>query len=197
MLSGNVSTYKKDRENVAAINALLETNIGNDWDIKARVHRASQDTFMRRYKFDGDTTLKSSVVAERLKENRYYRVEASDLQGLNSGDTPDREPVILPSVFYEKLQQGWKPNQKLRTEISAIQLDNDEEHDLARWSGTAEISEEFHRGPFFNSYKANLMASYYSLHSKPANAVSKLGDFGQINPLPSHLAHAYLWRSAV
>ena len=45
-----------------------------------------------------------------------------------------------------------------------------------------EISEEFHRGPFFNSYKANLMASYYSLHSKPANAVSKLGDFGQINP---------------
>ena len=63
LLSGNVSTYKKDRENVAAINALLETNIGNDWDIKARVHRASQDTFMRRYKFDGATTLKSSVTS--------------------------------------------------------------------------------------------------------------------------------------
>ena len=182
LLNGNVSTYKKDRENVAAINAAFKTNIGNDWDIKARIHRASQDTFMRRYKFDGATTLKSSVTAERLRENRYYLVEASDLQGLNSGDTPDREPVILPSVFYEKLQQGWKPTQKLRTEISAIQLDNDEEHDLARWSGTAEISEEFHRGPLVNSYTANVMASYYSLHGKPAAATSKLGEFGQINP---------------
>ncbi len=182
LLNGNVSTYKKDRENVAAINAAFKTNIGNDWDIKARVHRASQDTFMRRYKFNSATALKSSVTAERLRENRYYRVEASDLQGLNSGDTPDREPVILPSVFYEKTQQGWKPNQKLRTEISAIQLDNDEEHDLARWSGTAEISEEFHRGPFVNSYTANVMASYYSLHGKPAAATSKLGEFGQINP---------------
>ena len=182
LLNGNVSTYKKDRENVAAINAAFKTNIGNDWDIKARLHRASQDTFMRRYKFDSATALKSSVTAERLRENRYYRVEASDLQGLNSGDTPDREPVILPSVFYEKSQQGWKPSQKLRTEISAIQLDNDEEHDLARWSGTAEISEEFHRGPFVNSYTANVMASYYSLHGKPAAATSKLGEFGQINP---------------
>jgi LPS-assembly protein len=182
LLNGSVSTYKKDRENVAAINAIFRTNIGNDWNIKALVNRASQDTFMRRYKFDGSTTLTSSVTAERLKENRYYLVEASDLQGLNSSDTPELEPVILPSIFYEKLQQGWRPNQKLRTEISAIQLDNDEEHDLARWSGTTEVAEEFHRGAFVNSYKANVMASYYSLHDKPVGATSKLGESGQINP---------------
>jgi LPS-assembly protein len=182
LLNGSVSTYKKDRENVAAINAIFRTNIGNDWNIKALVNRASQDTFMRRYKFDGSTTLTSSVTAERLKENRYYLVEASDLQGLNSSDTPELEPVILPSIFYEKLQQGWRPNQKLRTEISAIQLDNDEEHDLARWSGTTEVAEEFHKGAFVNSYKANVMASYYSLHDKPVGATSKLGESGQINP---------------
>ena len=182
LLNGSVNTYKKDRENVAAINAIFRTNIGNDWNIKAQVNRASQDTFMRRYKFDGSTELKSSVIAERLKENRFYLVEASDLQGLNSRDTPELEPVILPSIFYEKLQQGWRPNQKLRTEISAIQLDNDEEHDLARWSGTTEVAEEFHQGAFVNSYKANVMASYYSLHDKPVGATSKLGESGQINP---------------
>ena len=182
LLNGSVNTYKKDRENVAAINAIFRTNIGNDWNIKAQVNRASQDTFMRRYKFDGSTELKSSVIAERLKENRFYLVEASDLQGLNSRDTPELEPVILPSIFYEKLQQGWRPNQRLRTEISAIQLDNDEEHDLARWSGTTEVAEEFHQGAFVNSYKANVMASYYSLHDKPVGATSKLGESGQINP---------------
>ena len=57
---------------------------------------------MRRYKFDGDTKLQSKVVAERQKPNRYYRVEVSDIQGLNSADTPEKEPTVLPHVFYEK-----------------------------------------------------------------------------------------------
>ena len=67
------STYKRTR-NVAAIDALLETKIGNDWDIKALVHRASQDTFMGGINSTEIQQLKSSVVAERLKENRCYRV---------------------------------------------------------------------------------------------------------------------------
>ncbi len=182
VLNGNVSTYKRERENVAAIDATFKTTIGADWDISARIKRASQDTFMRRYKFDSATTLKSSLTAERLKNNRYYMVKASDLQGLNSGDTPEIEPVILPSVFYEKYQGGWTPEQKIRTEISAIQLDNDEGYDLARWSGVAEISEQNIVGAFVNSYKANATASFYSLHTKPDSATTKLGDFGQINP---------------
>ncbi len=182
VLNGNVSTYKRERENVAAINANFRTSIGDNWNVIANVNRASQDTFMRRYKFDSATKLKSFVTAERLKEDRYYLVKASDLQGLNSGDTPETEPVILPSVFYEKYQKGWNPRQQIRTELSAIQLDNDKAHDLARWSGVAEISEETKRGPFVNSYMAKVMASYYSLHTKPDDATTKLGDFGQINP---------------
>ncbi len=140
--------------------------------------------------------MKSSVTAERIKPDRYYFVEMSDLQGLGAGDTPDYEPVILPRIFYEKVQTGWRPRQKLLTEISAIQLDNDQQHDLARWSGVAEISEEFNREPFITSYRANLMASYYAIHSKPDSATTDTGELGQVNPSVSIGARAPLVVSA-
>ena len=57
---------------------------------------------MRRYKFDGDTKLQSKVVAERQKPNRYYRVEVSDIQGLNSADTPERNRRSCRTSFTKK-----------------------------------------------------------------------------------------------
>ncbi len=185
LYTANVNTYKKNRENVAAIDASFNTDIGDDWDVKAIVKRTSQDTFARRYGFMDDTRLKSSVMAERIKSDRYYLVEASDIQGLGASDTPDREPTVLPRVFYEKTQPGFRKNQRMRTEISAIQLDNDEGHDMARWSGTAELSEDFIAGPGIASYRANVTGTYYSLHKKPASATTRTDDLGQVNPSAS------------
>ena len=182
LYTANVNTYKKNRENVAALDAEFHTTIGDDWDIKANIARASQDTFLRRYKFETSTELKSSLIAERIKPDRYYLVEASDLQGLETADTPDQEPTILPRIFYEKEKQGWRPNQKLLTEISAIQLDNDEEHDLARWSGMAEIAEEFRQDAMITSYRANITGSYYAIHTKPSADTTDTGEVGQVNP---------------
>ncbi|MGB1684740.1 MAG: hypothetical protein ACPHDN_05960, partial [Candidatus Puniceispirillaceae bacterium] len=87
--------------------------------------RSSQDTFLRRYKFNTETSLKSSATAERVLSDRYYYVEASDRQALTTANKNTNEPTILPHIFYEKIQRGWRPQQQLRTEISALQLDND------------------------------------------------------------------------
>lgn len=182
LYTARVNTFKKSRENVAAINAYFRTQIGNGWNVKAKMHRASQDTFARRYKFDDSTRLKSFVTAERITPNRYYFIETSDVQGLNATDTPEREPIILPRIVYEKVRTGWRPNQRLLTEISAIQLDNDEEHDLARWSANVGVSEEFRQGPAITSYSANVLSSYYAIHQKPSSATTRTGEFGQINP---------------
>ena len=103
LYTANVETYKKNRENVAAIDASYGARIGAGWDVNMRLRRASQDTFLRRYKFDSDKSLKSEVVAQKQTEDRYYRVEMWDMQGLNASDTPDTEPSVLPHVFYEKI----------------------------------------------------------------------------------------------
>lgn len=182
IVTANVETYKKRRENVASIDASYGARIGDDWDVNARLQRSTQDTFMRRYKFDGETRLESKVVAERLKTNRYYRVEASDIQGLNAADTPEKEPTILPHVFYEKVRPGLRPGQHIKTEISAIQVDNDDQHDLSRWTGNVELHDEIKTGRVVTDLRAGAIASYYSIQKKPASATTKTDDLGRVTP---------------
>ncbi len=181
--SANVETYKKNRELVGAVDSQFSSQIGNGWNLNARLRRASQDTFMRRYRFNDDTSLKSSIIATRTIGNRYYRVEASDRQSMLINDKTENEQTILPYIFYEKEERGWRQNQRLRTEISALQLDNDQGHDLARWSGVFELSEEFQVPLGITSYQGNITGNYYSLHKKPKAATSNLGDY-------SFLSHA-------
>ena len=192
LYTANVETYKKNRENVAAIDASYGARIGAGWDVNMRLRRASQDTFLRRYKFDRDKSLKSEVVAQKQTEDRYYRVEMWDMQGLNASDTPDTEPSVLPHVFYEKIRPGVRPGQRIKTEISAMQVDNDEGHDLSRWSGNVELSDEIEAGGITTDLKAGVIGSYYSIQKKPAAATTKTDDLGRVTPMAS-----VEWRSPI
>ena len=180
--AARVETYKAAREAVGAIDASFTSKIGNDWDVNTRLIRSSQDTFLRRYKFNTETSLKSSATAERIVPDRYYFVGASDRQSLTTANKNTNEPTILPHVFFEKFQKGWRPKQQLRTEISALQLDNDQDHDYARWSGVFEIAEDIPLTQGIGNYNASLMANYYEIHSQSSTASTKLGTIAQTNP---------------
>ena len=180
--TANVETYKKNRELVGAVDATYASRIGNGWDIRANLRRASQDTFMRRYDFNDDTSLKSTISATRTIDNRYYRVEASDRQSLLASDKTLNEPTVLPSIFFEKIEKGWRGNQKFRTELSAVQLDNDQGHDMARWSGIFEVAEDFDLPLGIANYEANVSGNYYSIHTKPDSAATSLGDISFVTP---------------
>ena len=130
----------------------------------------------------GTPNCSRNVVAERLKPNRYYRVEASDIQGLNSADTPEKEPTVLPHVFYEKVRPGLRPGQRIKTEISAIQVDNDDQHDLSRWVGNVEMHDEIKTGRVVTDLRAGAIASYYSIQKKPSSATTKTDDLGRVTP---------------
>ncbi len=180
--TANVETYKKNRELVGAVDATYASRIGNGWNIKANLRRASQDTFMRRYDFNDDTSLKSTVMATRTIDNRYYSVEASDRQSLLASDKTLNEPTVLPSILYEKTEKGWRGNQLFRTELSAVQLDNDQGHDMARWSGIFEVAEDFELPLGIANYEANITSNYYSIHTKPDSAATSLGDISFVTP---------------
>ena len=180
--AARVETYKAKREAVGAVDASYTSKIGNDWDVNTRLVRSSQDTFLRRYKFNTETSLKSIANAERIAPDRYYYVEASDRQSLTTANKNTNEPTILPHVFFEKFQKGWRPQQQLRTEISALQLDNDQDHDYARWSGVLEIAENIPLKQGIGNYNASFMANYYEIHSQSSTANTKLGTVAQANP---------------
>ena len=192
LYTANVETYKKNRENVAAIDAAYGARIGQGWDVDMRLRRASQDTFMRRYKFNGNTSLKSEIGAQKQTQDRYYRVEMWDIQGLNAADTADTEPSVLPHVFYEKIRPGMRSRQRIKTEISAMQIDNDEEHDMSRWTGNVALSDEIEAGGITTELKAGVIGSYYSIQKKPAAATTKTDDLGRVTPMAS-----VEWRSPI
>lgn len=180
--TANVETYKKNREFVGAVDASFASRIGNGWNLRAHLRRASQDTFMRRYDFNDDTSLKSTLDVKRAIDNRYYHIEASDRQSLVNSDKTVNEPTVLPAIFYEKTEKGWRANQQFRTEFSALQLDNDQGYDLARWSGVFELSEDFKLPVGVANYEANVTGSYYSLHAKPEDATTRLGEVSFVTP---------------
>ena len=182
VITANVETYKEPREFVGAVDATYSSQIGNGWRVSAKLKRTSQDTFLRRYNFNQDTSLKSNITASRIIDNRYYHVEVSDRQSLLASNKTFDETTVLPSIFYEKVEKGWRKNQSLRKELSAIQLDNDQGHDMARWSGIFEVAEDFELPLGIANYEANVTGNYYSIHTKPDSAATTLGDFSFVTP---------------
>ena len=86
---------------------------------------------------------------------------------MNAADTPEKEPTVLPHVFYEKVRPGLRPRQRIKTEISAIQVDNDDEHDL-RWTGNVELHDEIKTGRVVTDLRAEAIAVYSIQKSPPA-----------------------------
>jgi len=178
--TADVATFKKDREAVGAIDLTHQTQVGDGWNVNTRVLRTSQDTFLRRYKFNPDYNLKSEIVAERVKQDRYYLVEASDLQGLRADDTANKEPSVLPHIYYESFQDGFREDQTIRTEVSAIQLRNDEGHDMTRWSSDVSIQEEYKLFDGSLDVELGVMSSVYDIQKKTDEA-NHDGEIGQAN----------------
>lgn len=179
-----LETFKQRRGQVGAVDARFTSHIGTGWRLTSHLYRASQDTFLRRYRYDSTQTLKSHVTASKLTERRYYHVTMSDVQGLREEDTQDKEPTILPSVFYSKVMRGPYRDQIIRHELSALQLDNDEGHEMVRWAALLGSEKKFNSHGHIFTGSADLLASYYDIH-KTNNASDKLSTFGQGNAIVS------------
>ena len=58
---------------------------------------ADQETFMRRYGFDGDTRYKSYIELEKNSENSISFIEVYNIQNLDEKSS-NNEPVLAPSI---------------------------------------------------------------------------------------------------
>ena len=179
-----LETFKEKREQVGAIDAQFKSRVGSGWAVDSRLFRASQDTFLRRYRYDSTQTLKSHVTATKLTDERYYRVTMSDVQGLREEDTQDREPTILPSVYYSKITKGPFRDQIVRRELTALQLDNDEGHELVRWTALLGTERKYSQNGHILTASGDLMASYHDVQKTDDNT-DELSTFGQGNAIIS------------
>jgi LPS-assembly protein len=75
-----------------------------------------------------------------------------------------------------------RSGQRVKTEISAIQVDNDEGHNMSRWTGNVELHDEIRTGRVVTDLKAGATGTYYSIQKKPSAATTKTDDLGRITP---------------
>ena len=181
---GKLDTFSEERQNVAAINARFNSTIGDSWKLAATIERSSQDTFLRRYGYHSSQRLSSDLTATKIDDNRYYRVYASDMQGLATSDTEDDETTILPSIFYEKRRGGFTKTQKITTQLSALQLDNDETHEMTRWAGLTKLEDKVDIAGGVLDGSVAVLGTYYDIQSNNTST-SQTSEFGQINAIVS------------
>ncbi|MCG8624317.1 MAG: LPS assembly protein LptD [Proteobacteria bacterium] len=175
---GHVSSFQKDRQRVAAINSQFNTTLGEGWKSEAHIYRTSQDTFMRRYGLDSNTTLKSFFKAENIGDNTYSRVDAFDIQGLERDEEDEDEPSVFPSVFYEEYLPSPRESMQVRLRLAATHLDNDEQHDITRWSGEIYTAEDFPAVHSVVSFESRVNMQYYGIDTV-AEAGGYTGELGR------------------
>ena len=141
VIGGRLNTFKNTDDTVASIDASFDTLLADNWDTTVHIRRASQDTFLRRYKFDDSEELQTSAVTERIDRSRYSRIEAYDTQDLTSDRDPEAEPTVLPSIFHERYLD-FDDDMTVRLRLSAMKLDNDDSTDLKRWSSEVYLRED-------------------------------------------------------
>jgi len=178
LIGGSVNTFKKSRENVMGVDASLNTVLGDYWWTTLRLHRASQDTFQRRYKFDDDEYLKSFITTEQIKSNRYSRIKAYDFQDLRNNKGPEKEPLMLPSIFHERYLPTNRDNLSVRLRISAISLHNDDYTDIRRWSSELYGQEEYLTNYGVFSSEGRVTAQYRDIETATDNS-GHTGELGQ------------------
>ena len=177
---GRLNTFKKNREDVAAIDARFDTTIGDHWSTTARLYRASQDTFMRRYGFDKTETLKTHVTTERISHDRYSLIEAYDIQDLRNNRSDEQEPIILPHIFHERYLEAPREDMNLRLRLSATSINNDEHTDMRRWTSEVYGIEEFQTEAGIFSAEGRFSGQYRDIETATNNS-GYTGELGLVS----------------
>ena len=178
LIGGRLNTFKKDREDVAGIDATFTTTLADSWKTAARIHRTSQDTFMRRYGFDKSESLKTYISSEQVESHRYSLVETYELQDLRSDSSEETEPVVFPHVFHERYLESPREDLALRMRVGATSINNDDHTDVRRWTSEIYGLEEF--GARFGIFSAEgrVSAQYRDIETATNNN-GYTGELGQ------------------
>ncbi len=79
-------------------------NMENDWAWGFSGKRASDDTYLRRYKLGNEDSLTSTAYIQQIKGRNFMGARGLTFQGLNAEDDPATTPFVLPltTTHYEK-----------------------------------------------------------------------------------------------
>ncbi len=105
------------------IDAVWSGDISEHWRSTLSIDRASDKTYLRRYRFSGDDVLISKAEAEGFFGKSYAQMRAMSFQGLRSFDKSRTTPIILPQLRYNYASgyDGWGGLWQVNTDLLNLQ----------------------------------------------------------------------------
>ena len=165
IFKGNLDTNKSNGDNVFGVNLKASSNLKNNWTMNLGAKYADQETFMRRYGFDGDSKYKSYLELEKINENSLSFIEIYNIQNLDETSS-NNEPVLAPSISHHIFDSNKKYNYDIK--FNAHSIYNDESYDIKRWSGLGKINKEFNFHNLHLEADANIGLDLYSIQGRPS-----------------------------
>ncbi len=162
---GNLDTNKSNGDNVFGINLKASSNLKNNWTMNLEAKYADQETFMRRYGFDGDSRYKSYIELEKTNENSLSFIEIYNIQNLDEKSS-NNEPVLAPSILHHIFNGNEKYNYDIK--FNAHSIYNDESYDIKRWSGFGKIHKKLNFTNITLDADANIGMDLYSIQGRPS-----------------------------
>ena len=165
---GNLDTNKSNGDNVFAINLKASSSLKNNWDMTIEGKYADQETFMRRYGFDSDTSYKSYIKLQKINNNSVSNIELYNIQNLDESSI-NNEPILAPSVSHHIFNTNQKHGYSYDIELNAHSIYNDENYDIKRWSGFSNLNKKLYFENLLIDAHANIGLDLYSIQGRPSN----------------------------
>ena len=166
--NGNLDTNISNGDNVFAVNLKASTYLKNNWDMTIEGKYADQETFMRRYGFDGDTSYKSYIELKKINNNSISNIEIYNIQNLDETSS-NNEPVLAPSVSHHIFNTNKNYGFNYDIKLNAHSIYNDESYDIKRWSGFGNINKKLYFQNLLLDTDANIGLDLYSIQGRPSN----------------------------
>ena len=164
IFNGNLDTNKSDGDNVFAANLKATSFLKNNWEMRLEGKYADQETFMRRYEFDNETSYKSFIDLQKISNNSISNIEIYNIKNLEETNI-NNEPTLAPSISHHIFNSNQKYNYDIKLKAHSIQ--NDEGYDIMRWSGLGIVNKKFNFNSFLIDTDANIGLDLYSIQGRP------------------------------
>ena len=187
IIGGIVDTFKEQDEEVISGFLTFDSKNENNWRTKIILQDSSEDSFLRKYKLTNETILKSSLSTQKLNDDSFSSVELYKIGSLSRETENDNSPLVLPSIKYERNFDIPLRNTFGKLEMSALELDDDEGHDLLRYSNklTAHRKLKLKKGISF--FETSISGNFYDVSKNKSNP----NNIGKINSINSFISFGW------
>ena len=163
IIGGIVDTFKKQDEEVISGFLTFDSLSENNWRTNVILQDSSEDSFLRKYKLTNETILKSSLSTQKLDDESFSSVELYKIGSLSRETENDNSPLVMPSIKYERNFDIPLKNSFGKLEMSILKLDDDEGHDLFRYSNKLTAHRNFKLKKGISFIETSVSGNFYDI----------------------------------